>query len=101
MEKMPDMGYKDSPSTSVPMESKGNSVSYPHLSLYRKVPEYLMAKDVGETCHLTIEVRVRSKGMNERDGKKNEEMELDVLKMAVQDKNNNSLRDKLSKLKYT
>ena len=79
-----DMGSKDTMGGAVPTEAKQkNKIRYPSLYLDNgKMPDELFSKDTGAMCRLEIIGKVTNKSINERDGKEQKSMTLEIHKMG-------------------
>lgn len=98
---MTDMGYKDSMVTSVPESTGKNKIRYPNIYLRNKIPEYLIKKNVGDTCKLMVEVKLTSKTIESGSGREEKRLEFDVLKMGIAGNEKDPLTEKLGKRKYS
>lgn len=72
--KLFDLGIKRSTGSGLP------KIDYPGLYL-DKVSDELMNKELGGLCRLEIVVKIESKSIDEREGKKTRSMRLEVQKM--------------------
>ena len=96
MAKLIDMGFKPSFWIEVSSKQDKNKIEYPSINLFEKVPSELMKKDIGETLHLEVVVKITRKGIDESRGKKTENMNLEIHKLGIKD--DKSLNDRVAKL---
>ena len=99
--KMQDMGYKSKNDMPMAVSSKeGNKIRYPSFSIYEKVPDFLMKKDVGDTCELVMQVKVTEKSIeSSTSSDKRERIGFEIMKMAVKEGDDDALKSKISSRK--
>lgn len=77
---MYDMGYKSELTEA--SSKQDETIRYPSAYLENNIPEELMNKEIGSKCRLEIEIEIKNKGINERDGKKRTNLGFDILKVG-------------------
>lgn len=100
--KLVDMGYKEKMDMAMPVSTKNEKekICYPELELYHKVPPELMSKDIEAMVDLHITAKIIRKGIEEREGKKQENMRLEIHQMGMAEKQKDELKEKMSKRKF-
>ena len=83
--KMTDMGHKENMEMETPSitKSEKNKICYPDINLSYKVPPELMSKDIETMVNLHIIAKIIRKGIEEREGKKEENMRLEIHEMGM------------------
>ena len=81
-EKMTDMGYKSEMMETVSPKQTKSRIEYPTLHLHRKVPLWLMNKQLGNQGKITALYKIVSKSINENDGGKRESATIEIQKLG-------------------
>lgn len=96
--KMFDMGYKEEGlGVEVPSKSE-KKIRYPSLYLNNKVPDDLMDKDVGHMCRIEIIGKVVSKGIDEGQSRKRENLTIEIHKIGYISKAGKATKEEYKKM---
>ena len=97
---MMDMGRKEDKDRMLKAsENSDSEIIYPHLYLDEKIPDEIMAKDVGHTCRLEIVGKIINKGFSESGDKTKKHIELEIHKMGYMSKSGEYTKDEKLKMK--
>lgn len=83
--KMYDMGRKAKSGGELVTATPENSVRYPTLSLYDKVPEPIMKKDIGAMCRLEVMGKLVSKEIRDSANSNRRSVEFEIHKIGILD----------------
>ena len=80
---MTDMGYKSEMMEGSPSTKKGKSrIEYPSMHIYRKVPSWLMGKELGNKLKIVALGKVVSKSIDENNDGKRESATVEIQKLG-------------------